>query len=146
MSSPPRRPLRPSTVVLALGVVLAVAFGASGVSGSIRTDHDHSPISREVFFNIPDAMVAILYVTVVVLILAGAWAFSTRVQNWERGQPDRRETTVHNVRRRMEDLRAGLWMRTLVRDPAAGAMHSLIYFPFLILFAVTTVLEMALLR
>ena len=32
-------------------------------------------------------------------------------------------------------------MQTLLRDPAAGIMHSLIYFSFLILFAVTTVLE-----
>ena len=32
-------------------------------------------------------------------------------------------------------------MQTLLRDPAAGVMHSLIYFSFLILLAVTTVLE-----
>ena len=30
-------------------------------------------------------------------------------------------------------------MQTLLRDPAAGVMHSLIYFSFLILFAVTVV-------
>ena len=32
-------------------------------------------------------------------------------------------------------------MQTLLRDPAAGIMHSLIYFGFLILLAVTTMLE-----
>ena len=32
-------------------------------------------------------------------------------------------------------------MQTLLRDPAAGLMHSLIYFGFLVLFVVTTVLE-----
>ena len=32
-------------------------------------------------------------------------------------------------------------MRTLLRDPAAGLMHSMIYFGFLVLLAVTTVLE-----
>jgi Fe-S oxidoreductase len=32
-------------------------------------------------------------------------------------------------------------MRTVWRDGAAGAMHSLLYFPFVVLFAVTTVLE-----
>ena len=32
-------------------------------------------------------------------------------------------------------------MQTLLREPAAGLMHSLIYFPFLVLLAVTTVLE-----
>jgi Fe-S oxidoreductase len=122
-------------------VLLAVLFGASGINGALRTDEDHSPISRPVFINIPDALRAILYVVVVTLILAGAWAFAQRVQNWERGQPDRRAITPKNIKRRMEDLRAGLWMQTLLRDPAAGVMHSLIYFPFLVLFAVTTVLE-----
>jgi hypothetical protein len=32
-------------------------------------------------------------------------------------------------------------MQTLLRDPAAGLMHSMIYFGFLVLLAVTTVLE-----
>ncbi len=32
-------------------------------------------------------------------------------------------------------------MQTLLRDPAAGIMHSLMYFGFLVLLAVTTVLE-----
>ena len=32
-------------------------------------------------------------------------------------------------------------MRTLLRDPAAGLMHSMIYFGFLVLLGVTTVLE-----
>src|SRR5204863_3788971 len=43
--------------------------------------------------------------------------------------------------RRARDFRSGVWMQTLLRDSAAGLMHSLIYFPFLILFAVTTILE-----
>ena len=34
-----------------------------------------------------------------------------------------------------------MYMQTLLRDPAAGVMHSCIYFGFLILFGVTTVLE-----
>ena len=41
----------------------------------------------------------------------------------------------------MAKLRAGLYMQTLLRDPAAGIMHSMIYFGFLVLLAVTTVLE-----
>jgi Fe-S oxidoreductase/nitrate reductase gamma subunit len=45
------------------------------------------------------------------------------------------------VTRRMADFRAGVYMQTLMRDRAAGLMHSLIYFGFLGLFAVTTVLE-----
>ena len=63
------------------------------------------------------------------------------MKNWERGAPDNRATTRKNVKKRFEDFRAGVYMKTLLREPAAGVMHSLIYFPFLILLAVTTVLE-----
>ena len=41
----------------------------------------------------------------------------------------------------MRDFRRGVWMRTLLRDPAAGVMHSMIYFGFLVLFAATVLLE-----
>ena len=77
----------------------------------------------------------------VVLILAGAVQFANRAKNWQRGGPDNRATTVKNVGRRLADFRAGVYMHTLLREPAAGIMHSLIYFSFLILLAVTTTLE-----
>jgi Fe-S oxidoreductase/nitrate reductase gamma subunit len=67
--------------------------------------------------------------------------FGYRFKNWERGAPERRPTTVKNAKRRFGDFRAGVYMRTLLRDPAAGLMHSLIYFSFLVLFCVTIVLE-----
>ncbi|MEL7158644.1 MAG: heterodisulfide reductase-related iron-sulfur binding cluster, partial [Actinomycetota bacterium] len=38
-------------------------------------------------------------------------------------------------------FRSGVYMQTLMREPGAGIMHSLIYFNFLVLLAVTTVLE-----
>ena len=52
-----------------------------------------------------------------------------------------RSSTARRMRRRLRDFRAGVLMQTLLRDGAAGLMHSLIYFPFLVLFAVTMVLE-----
>jgi len=67
--------------------------------------------------------------------------FADRIRNWERGAPDRRKTTPKNVKRRLADYRAGVYMRTLLRDSAAGLMHSMIYFGFLVLLGVTTVLE-----
>ncbi len=75
------------------------------------------------------------------MIIYGAVMFSHRVKNWERGAPDRRATTPKNAKKRAESYRSGVYMQTLLRDPAAGLMHSLIYFSFLILLAVTTVLE-----
>ena len=75
------------------------------------------------------------------LSIFGSLLFFFFIKNWERGAPDNRATTRKNVKKRFEDFRAGVYMKTLLREPAAGVMHSLIYFPFLILLAVTTVLE-----
>jgi Fe-S oxidoreductase/nitrate reductase gamma subunit len=81
------------------------------------------------------------YTVIPVLLVWGSFAFADRVKNWERGAPDRRRTTPKNVKRRLADFRAGVYMRTLLRDSAAGLMHSMIYFGFLVLLGVTTVLE-----
>jgi hypothetical protein len=77
------------------------------------------------------------YILVPVMIIAGAVMFAQRTKNWERGKPDNRSTTSKNFKRRMTDFRAGVYMQTLLRDPAAGIMHSLIYYSFLVLLAVT---------
>ena len=82
------------------------------------------------------------YTVIPVLLAWGAFRFADRMKNWERGKPaPSRRTNVTNVKRRFGDFRAGAYMRTLLRDPAAGLMHSMIYFGFLVLLAVTTVLE-----
>jgi len=97
--------------------------------------------SRLVFGGIPGALQVAFYTVIPVTLVWGAIVFADRVRNWERGAPDRRRTTSKNVKRRLADFRAGVYMRTLLRDSAAGLMHSLIYFGFLGLLAVTTVLE-----
>src|SRR5947209_11366692 len=71
-----------------------------------------------------------------------AWRVSIRVRNYVRDQPDNRRTTRHNLHRRLADFRAGVWMQTLLRDLAAGLMHSFIYFGFIWLFIATVVLEL----
>ena len=81
------------------------------------------------------------YVVAATMLFVCAWLVSQRVRNYERGKPDDRRTTRSNVHRRMKDFRAGVWMQTLLRDPAAGVMHSFIYFGFLWLFIATVVLE-----
>ena len=114
---------------------------SSGIAGALEQWHDKSPVGRRVFGNIPSPVQAAFYTVLPIVFLAGAWLFAQRVKNWERGAPDDRRTTKQNVGRRMGDFRSGVYMRTLMRDPAAGIMHSLIYFGFIGLFAVTTVLE-----
>jgi Fe-S oxidoreductase/nitrate reductase gamma subunit len=135
------RRIKPTQVALAVGIGLAVVVVLSGIAATALQWHDDSPITREVFGNIPSAWKAIFYTVFPVLIVVGAVNFANRVRNWERGAPDNRATTKKNLARRLRDFRAGVYMQTLLRDPAAGVMHSLIYFNFIILFAVTTVLE-----
>ena len=107
-------------VSIAVGVAMTLLVIGSYVAASIVDWHDESPVSRPVFGNIPGPLEAVFYSVLPVLILAGAWLFALRVRNWERGQPESRSTTSGNVKRRMADFRAGVYMRTLLRDPASG--------------------------
>ncbi|MDG2212011.1 MAG: heterodisulfide reductase-related iron-sulfur binding cluster [Acidimicrobiales bacterium] len=127
--------------VIGLGVGVALVTVISGIASWINGWHDDSDITREVFGNVPSALKVAFYTVIPALIIYGAILFANRMKNWERGAPDNRATKSKNAKKRFEDFRAGVYMKTLLREPAAGVMHSLIYFPFLILLAVTTVLE-----
>jgi Fe-S oxidoreductase/nitrate reductase gamma subunit len=131
----------PSQLALGIGITFAVVTMLSWVSSTVFGFEDDSPVSRHVFDNIPDAWVLAFYTVLPVLLIWGAWNFSLRVRNWQRGAPDDRRTSAKNVGRRIKDFRAGVYMQTLLRDRGAGLMHSMIYFGFLALFAVTTALE-----
>ena len=133
--------LRSHHAAIGLGVGIALVTVISGIAAAITGWHDDSEITREVFDNIPGALKVAFYTVIPALLIYGSILFANRMKNWERGTPDNRATTTKNVKRRFEDFRAGVYMKTLLREPAAGVMHSLIYFPFLILLAVTTVLE-----
>ena len=135
-----RRP-KPHQVVLAIGVLAALGTIASGVLPRITEWTDHSHVSRQVFIDVPDPIYWLFYATAATMLLVCAWLISLRVRNYERGGPDDRRTTRRNVHRRLADFRAGVWMRTLLRDPVAGVMHSMIYFGFLWLFVATVILE-----
>lgn len=135
------RRLRPYQLSIAIGTLMAIFIVVSGILPLVTGWENDSPIHREVFGGIPGALKLAFYTIVPVFVLWGAFRFADRIRNWERGGPDRRRTTPQNVKRRLADFRAGVYMRTLLRDPAAGLMHSMIYFGFLVLLGVTTVLE-----
>src|ERR1043165_6646923 len=120
--------IRPHQIVIAIGILagIVVTWG-SWLLATIFDFQEHSPIHREVFGDIPDAWVLVFYTVTSALILYGAFNFSLRVRNWERGAPDDRRTTPKNFRRRRDSFLRGVYMQTLLRDPAAGLMHSLIY-------------------
>ena len=131
----------PWRLVIASGVLAAALFAVSGIVPSFTHWHDTSPITRPVFVNVASASKAAFYTVIAALALALGWLWAMRVRNWQRGQPEDRTADKRNIRRRAKDYRSGVLMRTLLRDPAAGVMHSLIYFGFLVLFAVTVTLE-----
>ncbi len=131
----------PAQISIAIGAGLALVTAASGVAGALNTAHPDNPVSREVFWNVPDAVELAFYVALPLLFLFGGFTMANRVKNWQRGTPDDRSTNARNVKRRMGDFRSGVYMQTLLRDRAAGLMHSLMYFGFLGLFGVTTLLE-----
>ena len=135
-----RRP-QPYVLPIAIGLGFAAVVAISGIAATVNQWHDESDVHRVVFINVPSAWKAVFYTVLPVLFVYGAVQFSQRVRNWQRGAPDDRSTTRRNVAKRLADFRSGVYMQTLLRDPAAGVMHSLIYFNFIVLAAVTTVLE-----
>ena len=133
--------LTPQQLVLGIGIVFGIITAGSGIAAEVFDFKNESEEHREVFVNIPDALRVAFYTVLPVLIVYGAWVFSLRVKNWRRGGPDNRATTTSNVATRLKDFRAGVYMQTLLREPGAGVMHSMMYFSFVVLLGVTTVLE-----
>jgi Fe-S oxidoreductase/nitrate reductase gamma subunit len=133
--------IKPHQLAIGLGLGIAVFTVISGVVPQITNWDNENEIHRKVFENVPNAIQIAFYTLIPIMLAWGAFQFANRMKNWERGAPAQRRTTVKNAKRRAGDFRAGVYMQTLLRDSAAGLMHSMIYFGFLILLGVTTVLE-----
>ena len=140
-AAPKRKGLKPYQLSIALGIGIGTFAMLSGIIPHIVHWHTEDPISRKVFEGIPGYIQIAFYTIIPALLVFGSFQFADRIRNWERGAPDRRKTTKKNFKQRLADYRAGVYMRTLLRDSAAGLMHSMIYFGFLVLLGVTTVLE-----
>ena len=136
-----KKRFKPYQLSIAFGVGIGTFTMTSGIIPQLTGWKSTSLIHREVFGGIPTALVVAFYTVIPMMLIWGSLRFADRVRNWERGAPDRRKTTPKNVKRRLADYRSGVYMRTLLRDSAAGLMHSMIYFGFLVLLGVTTVLE-----
>jgi Fe-S oxidoreductase len=127
----------------AAGFLLGLAFVLAGGTLALwwlgELFEDSSPeVGREVFGNIPTAVIVIFYVAVTAAVFIAAYLFAQRARNWGRGNADRR---LGQWKERVVQLLRGLSMRTLMRDPVAGLMHSMIYWGFVILFLGTVTLE-----
>jgi Fe-S oxidoreductase len=137
----PTTPVKANQLWLGVGLAIAIVTVLSGIASYVFNFQDDSEIQRKVYANIPGAWKLAFYTVIPVLLVWGSVQLSYRVRNWERGAPDRRTTNRKNLKKRLADFRSGIYMQTLMREPGAGIMHSLIYFNFIILLAVTTVLE-----
>ncbi|MEM8618240.1 MAG: heterodisulfide reductase-related iron-sulfur binding cluster [Actinomycetota bacterium] len=139
----PRPPVRikPHQLAIAAGVGIGIFTLFSGILPQITGWKSDSPIHRVVFVNIPGPLQIAFYTIMPVALVWVGLMFANRMKNWERGAPAQRRTTKKNAAQRIKDFRAGVYMQTLLRDAGAGLMHSMIYFSFLVLLGVTTVLE-----
>ncbi len=95
-------------------------------------------VAREVFGNIPQLIEAMFYVVVATFLGVSVGLFAQRARNWERGSWERRSG---DLKKRLNRFRDGVSMRTVMEDPAAGVMHALMYYGFIVLFLGTVTLE-----
>ncbi len=128
----------PQRLVLTIGIGVAIFTALSGIAAEVFQFKTDNPVHRTVFGNIPGSIRLSFYVLLPLMIAYGGWVFSLRMKNWERGKPDNRSG---HTKERLKNFRAGVYMKTLMREPGAGLMHSMMYFSFVILLGVTTVLE-----
>ena len=125
------------TLLLIVGALSAIATLALWWLGTIP-DEAHPEVGRTIFENVPGVFVAMFYVVISALIFVSAYLFAQRARSWARGQDEDR---TRMLKQRIHELREGLAMKTLLREPGAGLMHAAIYYGFIVLFLGTVTLE-----
>ncbi len=133
----PRRFLTAARVLI--GLAVASFFGTLLLwwLGSLP-GHFIPEIGREVFGNISPPLQALFYVGVASFLAVTLYLFALRARNWERGSGEER---TGRWAERLRSMGSGLAMKTLLRDRAAGLMHAMIYYGFIVLFLGTVTLE-----
>jgi Fe-S oxidoreductase/nitrate reductase gamma subunit len=119
------------------GVLVAAGTMGLGFLGTIP-EHPQFEVGREVFGNIPDAVVFTFYVGLSAFLWLTFHLFARRAVSWRQGGSDDRTGSWGD---RLSRLLEGLTMKTLMRDRRAGMMHALIYYGFIVLFLGTVTLE-----
>lgn len=128
---------RASMVLEILGALGAVGTLLLGLGGDLQ-EHPEFEVGRVVFGNVPTFVKVVFYLLVAAFVWLMFHLFARRAQSWQQGGPERR---VGLWSRRISRLVEGLSMRTLMRDPRSGIMHSAIYWGFIVLFLGTVTLE-----
>ena len=97
----------PQRLVLGIGIGIGLITAVSGIAAEVFAFENESDVHRTVFGNVPDVLRLAFYTLLPVMIVYGAWVFSLRIKNWQRGGPDNRATTSKNAGTRLKDFRAG---------------------------------------
>jgi Fe-S oxidoreductase/nitrate reductase gamma subunit len=126
-----------SGVLAALAVIGPLSILGAWWAASVQ-DHPAFDVGRMIFGNVPGSVKALFYVGVAAAVGLMFHLLALRARNWQRGSAEPRRGRLME---RLKALGAGLSMKTLLRDPAAGLMHAMIYWGFLVLFAGTVTLE-----
>ena len=105
--------------------------------GTLPDEHEPE-VGRLIFGNVPDALVALFYVSAAVFVGLTAYLFAIRARSWARGSDESRTGLWW---RRLRELERGLSMRSVLEGGAAGVMHAMIYWGFIVLFLGTVTLE-----
>ncbi|MGD2042057.1 MAG: heterodisulfide reductase-related iron-sulfur binding cluster [Acidimicrobiia bacterium] len=132
----PRRPTA-AQALETVGVLTAVGTLALGLLGTLP-EHPEFAVGREVFGNVPDAVVVVFYMGLAAFLWLTFHLFAQRAASWQQGAAENR--TGH-WRERLARFYEGISMKTLMRDPRSGIMHSAIYYGFIVLFLGTVTLE-----
>jgi Fe-S oxidoreductase/nitrate reductase gamma subunit len=106
--------------------------------GTLPDEHEPE-VGRLIFGNIPDALVALFYVSAAAFVGLTAYLLAIRAKNWARGSDEPRTGLWW---RRLRELERGLSMRSVLEGGAAGVMHAMIYWGFIVLFLGTVTLEL----
>ncbi|MCB2223466.1 MAG: 4Fe-4S dicluster domain-containing protein [Actinobacteria bacterium] len=133
----PRRRITVSKVLIGLAVAAPLGTMALWWLGSLP-DHYHPEIGRTVFGHVPDLVVALFYIGAAVFLGLAFYLFALRARNWERGSSEAR---TGRWAARARELWRGLSMQSVLEERAAGVMHSLIYYGFVLLFIGTIIVE-----
>ncbi len=120
----PRRRLTASGVLFVLAVTAFFGTLLFWWLGSLP-GHFIPEVGREVFGNISPALQALFYIGIAAFLPLTLYLFSLRARNWERGTGEDR---TGRWAERLKAAGAGLAMKTLLRDRAAGfdARHDLL--------------------
>jgi Fe-S oxidoreductase/nitrate reductase gamma subunit len=130
----------PPPIAALLWIVAALSFFGTLLLwflGELPDEGDFA-VTRPIFGNIPELLVAMFYIMVAVFLAVAVGLFALRAKNWERGSWEQRSG---DWKRRLRRFLDAVTMRTVAEDKAAGAMHALIYWGFVVLFIGTVTLE-----